>query len=156
MIDSYEEAIKKYASVNLKILKYLNFPGGSDGKEICNAGDLVSVPGLGRFPWRARQPTPVSLFGELHGQRSLGSYSPWGSRVGHEWWTNTHILTLSIFLRMLVLRPSHQNTWSLVFLPCLKVNEFLEVCHEWTKICTLGTKWYLNERRHVWTHSCPY
>ena len=28
------------------------FPGGSDGKEsACNAGDLDSVPGLGRFPW---------------------------------------------------------------------------------------------------------
>ena len=27
------------------------FPGGSDGKEsACNAGDLGSVPGLGRFP----------------------------------------------------------------------------------------------------------
>ena len=27
------------------------FPGGSDGKvSACNAGDLGSVPGLGRFP----------------------------------------------------------------------------------------------------------
>ena len=27
------------------------FPGGSDGKEsACNAGDLGSVPGLGRYP----------------------------------------------------------------------------------------------------------
>jgi len=29
----------------------LGFPGGSDGKEsACNAGDLCSVSGLGRFP----------------------------------------------------------------------------------------------------------
>ena len=29
----------------------LHFPGGSDGKEpACNAGDLGSIPGLGRFP----------------------------------------------------------------------------------------------------------
>ena len=29
----------------------MGFPGGSDGKEsICNAGDLGSIPGLGRFP----------------------------------------------------------------------------------------------------------
>ena len=29
----------------------LGFPGGSDGKEsTCNAGDLGSIPGLGRFP----------------------------------------------------------------------------------------------------------
>ena len=28
------------------------FPDGSDGKEsACNAGDLGSIPGLGRFPW---------------------------------------------------------------------------------------------------------
>ena len=27
------------------------FPGGSDGREsACNAGDLVSIPGLGRSP----------------------------------------------------------------------------------------------------------
>ena len=34
-------------------------PGGSDGKEsACNAGDLCSIPGLGRFPGEG-QPTPV-------------------------------------------------------------------------------------------------
>ena len=28
-----------------------DFPGGSDGKEsVCKAGDLGSIPGLGRFP----------------------------------------------------------------------------------------------------------
>ena len=30
---------------------FLGFPGGSDGKEsTCNAGDLGSISGLGRFP----------------------------------------------------------------------------------------------------------
>ena len=30
---------------------FLGFPGGSAGREsTCNAGDLGSVPGLGRFP----------------------------------------------------------------------------------------------------------
>ena len=30
---------------------FLGFPGGSDGKEsACNAGDLSSIPGLGRSP----------------------------------------------------------------------------------------------------------
>ena len=29
----------------------MGFPGGSDGKKsACNAGDLGSIPGLGRFP----------------------------------------------------------------------------------------------------------
>ena len=32
-------------------MKFLSFPGGSDGKEpACNAGDLSSIPGLGRPP----------------------------------------------------------------------------------------------------------
>ena len=52
------------------------FPGGSDGKESAyNAGDLSSIPGSGRFPWRrAWRPTPVFLPGESHGQSSLVSY----------------------------------------------------------------------------------
>ena len=33
---------------------------------------------VGKIPWRrARQPTPVFLPGESHGQRSLAGYSPW-------------------------------------------------------------------------------
>ena len=57
-------------------------PGGSDGKEsACNAGNLCSILGLGRFPWRRdRLPTPVFLPGESHGQRSLVGYSPWGCK----------------------------------------------------------------------------
>ena len=61
----------------------MGFPGGSVGKEsTCNAGDIGdigSIPGLGRFPWRrAWQPNPVFLPGESYGQRSLAGYSPWG------------------------------------------------------------------------------
>ena len=45
-----------------------------------NAGDtrdVGSIPGLGRSPGeRARQPTPVSLPGESHGQRNLAGFSP--------------------------------------------------------------------------------
>ena len=47
----------------------------------CNVGDLGSIPGLGRSPWRRkRQPTPVFLPGESHGQRSLVGYSPRGRK----------------------------------------------------------------------------
>ena len=58
------------------------FPVGSDSKEFaCNAGDLSSIPGLGRSPWRREWlPTPVFLPGESHGQRRLVGYSPWGHR----------------------------------------------------------------------------
>ena len=45
---------------------FLGFSGSSDGKESThNAGDLGSIPGLGKIPWRmAWQPTPVFLLGE--------------------------------------------------------------------------------------------
>ena len=35
----------------MEIVNYLGFPSGSDGKESAyNAGDLGSIPGLGRSP----------------------------------------------------------------------------------------------------------
>ena len=52
-----------------------------DKQSAYNVGDLNSVPWLGRPPWRREwQPTLVVLPGELHGQRSLAGYSPWGCR----------------------------------------------------------------------------
>ena len=55
----------------------LGFPGGSAGKESAyNAGDLGSIPGLGRSPGEEnRLPTPVFWPGEFH-----GLYSPWGCK----------------------------------------------------------------------------
>ena len=42
-------------------------------------GDVNSIPGLGRFPWRRKwQPTPVFLPREFCGQRSLVGYGAWG------------------------------------------------------------------------------
>ena len=59
-----------------------HFPGGLEGNApACNAGDLGSIPGLGRFPRRRKwQPTPVLLPGKSHGWRSMVGYSPWGHR----------------------------------------------------------------------------
>ena len=58
----------------------MGFPGGSDRKEsVCNAGDLGSVPGLGRSPGEGEEywlHTPGFWPGEFHGQRSLAGYSP--------------------------------------------------------------------------------
>ena len=55
-----------------------------------NAGDQGLIPGSGRARIRAWQPTPVSLPGESHGQRSPLGYSPQGHRVRHDWAANTH------------------------------------------------------------------
>ena len=57
--------------------------GGSDGKEyVCIAGDLGSIPGFGKTPWRMND-YPLQwiiqfLPGEFHGQRNLADHSPWG------------------------------------------------------------------------------
>ena len=58
---------------------FLGFPCGSDGKEsTCNAGDLGSVPQLGRSPGGgAWQLTPIFLPGE----------SPWTEKPGMLWST---------------------------------------------------------------------
>ena len=57
------------------------FPGGSDSKEsACNEGDLGSIPGLGRFPWRReRLSTPVFWPEEFH-----GLYSPWDCKESED------------------------------------------------------------------------
>ena len=55
------------------------FSGGSDSKEsTCNAGDLDSIPGLGRSPGGGHgNPLQYSCLKNPHGQRSLAGYSPW-------------------------------------------------------------------------------
>ena len=61
---------------------FLGFPGGSDGKEsACNAGDLDSIPGLGRSPGGGHgQPFQHRETGlkNPYGQRGLVGCSPWG------------------------------------------------------------------------------
>ena len=60
----------------------MGFPGGSDGKEsACNAKDLGSIPGSGRFPGEGNG-NPLQLFlpGESHGQKNLMGYNPWGHK----------------------------------------------------------------------------
>ena len=76
---------KKYGYTLENAVLRKGFPGGSNGKEsACNAGDLGSIPGLGRFPGEE--------YGKLlqypclenpHGQRRLVGYSPWGHKESH-------------------------------------------------------------------------
>ena len=50
---------------------YMDFPGGSDGKEsVYNAGDLGSIPGSGRFPGEGNG-NPLQYSWKSHGWRSL-------------------------------------------------------------------------------------
>ena len=62
---------------------FLGFPCGSAGKESAhNAGDLGSIPGLGRSPGVGHgKAIQYSSLGNPHGQRSLAGYSAWSHKV---------------------------------------------------------------------------
>ena len=66
--------------------KSKGFPGGASGKEpACQCRRCKRDrfhPWVRKIPWRrAWHPTPVFLPGEIHGQRSLVGYSPWGHQA---------------------------------------------------------------------------
>ena len=55
------------------VLVVKNLPANAGGHKRCMFDSWV-----GKIPWRmAWQPTPVSLPGESHEQRSLVGYCPW-------------------------------------------------------------------------------
>ena len=58
---------------------------GSDQKEsACKAGDLQSIPGLGRSPRGGHgNPLQYSCQENPHRQRSLVRYCPWGPKESH-------------------------------------------------------------------------
>ena len=60
----------------------MSFPGGSDGKQsTCNAGDLGLIPVLGRSPGGEHgHQLQYSCLENLHGQRILVGYNPWGCK----------------------------------------------------------------------------
>ena len=64
----------------------LGFPGSSAGKEsACNAGDLGSIPGLGRFHGEGHgNLLQYSCLENSHGQRSLAGYRPWGYKESNK------------------------------------------------------------------------
>ena len=65
-------------SINFKYDTVKGFPGGSDSKaSACNAGDLGSIPGLGRSP------------GDGNGNPLQYSYLE-NSMDGGAWWATVH------------------------------------------------------------------
>ena len=64
------------------LLSVTGFPGGSNGKETaCNAGDVGSIPGLGRSPREGNgSPLQYSYLENFHGQRRLAGYGLWGHK----------------------------------------------------------------------------
>ena len=60
-------------SLARELRSLMDFPGGSDSKvSVYNAGDLGSIPGLGRFPGEGNgNPLQYSCLEKSHGRRSL-------------------------------------------------------------------------------------
>ena len=93
---------------------YMGFPGGSVVKNPpANAGDVGSILGLGKIPWKRKwQPSPVLLPGKPHGQRSLVGFSPWDrKRVGYD------LATEQWYYISAQRTAAHKNT-NLGILPC--------------------------------------
>ena len=97
----------------------LSFPHSSAGKEsVCNAGDLGSVPGLGRSPGGGeRLPTLVFWPGEFHGLL----HSTWGRKESDptEWFLairtpfcfSIHTSSSYSTIPELPLAADEQHTW---------------------------------------------
>ena len=83
--------------INIYTLLYLRcgFPGVSDSEEsACNAGDLGSIPGLGRPPGEGNgNPLQYSCLENFMDKRDLEGYSPWSCKESDttEQLTHTHI-----------------------------------------------------------------
>ena len=95
------------------------FPSGSDGKEsACNAGDLGSIPGLGRSPGGGPgNPLQYSCLENPHGQRSLVGYSLWDHKeldtteLTEHSTAQTYLhVTFEIFVY--VLNPTPRSIWN--------------------------------------------
>ena len=76
----------------------LTFCGSSNGKEsACNAGDLGSIPGLGRYPGEKNgNPLQYSCLGNF-----MTDYSPWDCKEldTNEQLMHTHTHRVSLLLK---------------------------------------------------------
>ena len=77
-----KDALEVEFTLKRKNVSCVGFPGGSDNKEsACKAGDLGSIPVLGRLPGEGHgNPLQYSCLENPHGQRNLVGYSPWGRK----------------------------------------------------------------------------
>ena len=112
-------------SISISIYVYIGLPKWHSGKEStcqfrrCKRHGFE--PWVRKIPWSQKwQPTPVSLPGKSHGQRSLAGYSSWDCRVRHNWaqtcvYTNTHMYVYRFLRRWVAglqnIHASDINEW---------------------------------------------
>ena len=136
-------------------------PGGSDSNESACSQETQVDPWVGKIHRRRKwQPTPVILPGKFHGQKKLGSYSPWGHKESNmtEW--PTHRDSKSGFWTL------NGRNWAVhrqcVFSP--PASQQLQVlaglcCYLWDVLCSAqrasrGSNHFKSHLRHsagVWT-----
>ena len=83
-----EQLLREYCSAQCttSACAIPRLPGGSVVKNLLPSRRRRLDPCARETPWRrTRQPAPVLLPGESHGQGSLAGYSPRGRRVRHDW-----------------------------------------------------------------------
>ena len=97
---------------------FLDFPCGSTGREsTCNAGDLGSIPGLGRSPGEGKG-YPLQYSG-------LENYSPWDSKESD----TTERLSLSVSLLRSVDRVS--SAWKSTDNSEIQIIHRLQLWSQW-------------------------
>ena len=78
---------------------YIDFSVSKESS--CKAGDLVSIPGLGRSPGGGHgNPLQSSCLENLHGHRSPEGYHPWGLKESDtaERLSIAHIIYIYIYI----------------------------------------------------------
>ena len=86
-----QQEAQRHLGICFQVQRDEVFPGGSDGKEFSySAGDLDSIPGLGRSPREGNgYPLQYSYLEYSMGRGAWQPQSMGSQRIGHNWATNT-------------------------------------------------------------------
>ena len=108
--DAFQNTYSQQPSDKHNQAYIMGFPGSSDSNEsTCNAGDLGSIPVLGRFSrGQHGHPLQYSCLENPHGEEPSGLQSMELQRTGHNWahtCAHTHTPTLQTVLRSLWSKP---------------------------------------------------
>ena len=103
--------ILQYLFLTALRLVALGFLDGSLVKSLTAMQKPSFNPWAGEIPWRRKwQPIPVFLPGELHGQRNLAGYNPWGHKESDttEWFSVSLSHRLTLVVKNLPANPRHE------------------------------------------------
>ena len=108
----WEGGSRERGYIYIYTYSWYNFPGGSDGKKFCSAGDAGSIPGLRRSPGEGNgNPFPVFSPRESNGQRSLADYDPWS----HNESDTTEQLTYTQLIHAVIQQKLTQHCKAIIF-----------------------------------------